>query len=509
VEKIIPDTSVLINGALSRLIEAGEIRDCELIIPLAAVDELQAQASKGRDIGLRGLEEIKRIREISGDRNIQIRFSGERPSLDDIRLARSGRMDALIRDAARAEGGVLYTSDYVQALVAEAEGIPVKYIEPYRRPEEPAYRRYLGPDVVNLYLRDGMRPYAEVLKDGRLEAVVLDDEPCGEELLNEVLEEVMAVARVRENVDIVVLRPEAVILEMGDYRIRVVKPPLSDRMEAMIQRSILQLIPESAVAEPIIRECASGRRGVLVLNLDGVYSFPIAERVAERLWEMGLDTRIIGHARRVDALAPYYGPLDGDLEKTLHLALLSLPDYIIMDEVVDSRDLRLMRDARLAGVGLVAFRQSRSLEAAITSLMEVISPPLLSRVMDVVILMKCSGASEIWNISASVRAPSGLSPESGIKHVIELTRAGETVYEIYEVDGRLIISNVRELRERIEGTKRTVEEILRGSGARDARLEALWLDKAVIRVAGKGRRGLRNLEKKIMEDLGIAVEFRA
>lgn len=508
-EKIIPDTSVLINGALSGLIEAGEIRDCELIIPLAAVDELQAQASKGRDIGLRGLEEIKRIREISGDKNIRIRFSGERPSLDDIRLARGGRIDALIRDVARAEGGVLYTSDYVQALVAEAEGIPVKYIEPYRRPEEPAYKRYLGPDVVNLYLRDGVRPYAEVLRDGKLEPVILDDEPCSEELLNEVLEEVMAVARVREDADIAVLRPEAVILGMGDYRIRIVKPPLSDRMEAMIQRSILQLVPESAVVEPVIRECSSGRRGVLVLNLDGVYSFPIAERVAERLWEMGLDARVIGRARRVNASAPYYGPLDGDLEKTLHLALSSLPDYIIMDEAVDSRDLKLMKDARLAGVGVVAFKQSRSIEAAVASLMEAISPPLLPRVVDAVILMKCSGASEIWNISASMRAPSGLSPESGIKHVIGLTCAGETVYEIYEVNGRPIISNARELRERIEEAKEAIEEILRGSGARNARLEALWLDKAVIRVAGKGRRGLKDLERRIMEELGIMAEFRA
>ena len=508
-EKVIPDTSVLINGALLRLIEAGEIRDCELIIPLAAVDELQAQASKGRDIGLRGLEEIKRIREVSGEKGIRIRFSGERPSLDDIRLARSGRIDALIRDVARAEGGVLYTSDYVQALVAEAEGIPVRYIEPYQRPEEPAYKSYLRPDVVNLYLRDGERPYAEVLRDGRLEVVMLNDESCSEELLNEVLEEVMAVARVKEDADIIMLRPETVVLEMDDYRIKVAKPPLSDKMEAMIQRSILRLVPESDVIEPIIRECSSGRRGVLVLNLDGVYSFPIAERVAVRLWEMGLDARIIGRARRVNSSAPYYGPLDGDLEKTLHLTLLSPPDYVIVDEAIDSRDLKLVKDARLAGVGVIAFKQSRSFEAAITSLIEVMSPPLLPRVIDTIILMKCSGVSETFHVSDSMKVPSGLSPESGIKYVIELTRAGETVYEIYEVNGRPIISNIKELREHIERIRRNVEEILRGSGAGNARLEALWLDKAVIRRVGRGRRGLRDLEKRLVEELGIAVEFRA
>ncbi len=506
-EKIVPDTSVLINEALSKLIEAGEVRDCELIIPLAVIDELQAQASKGRDIGLKGLEELKKIREHARDMNIQIRFSGERPSLDDIRLARSGRIDALIRDVTRAEGGTLYTSDYVQALVAEAEGISVRYIEPYHKPEEPAYKKYLGPDVVNLYLRVGFKPYAEVLRNGRLETIVLDEKPCDEKLLSEVLEEVMAVARIREDADILMLRPEIVILETRDYRIRVMRPPLSDRMEAMIQRDILQVASENTFLEPIIRECALGRRGILVLNLDGVYVFPIAERIAEKLCEYGIKTRIIGRARRLNTSAPYHGPLDGDLEKTLHLIFSSPLDYIILDEVMDSRDLKLVRGARLADIGVIAFQQSRSIESVAASLLDAINLMMLPRVIDEIILMKCYGVSELWSISTSIRTPRGLSPELGVKNVIELTRDGEVIYELYEVDGRPIISNVRMTYERIEKAKNLIEKILNEAGARDVRLEALWLDKAVIRVMEKGRRGLRDLERRIMEEVGTKVEF--
>ena len=100
-EKAVPDTSVVINGALSRLIESGKLSEGELIIPLAVVDELQAQASRGKDVGLRGLEELRRIRALAEERGLTIRFSWERPSLEDIKLARSGRIDALIRDVAR------------------------------------------------------------------------------------------------------------------------------------------------------------------------------------------------------------------------------------------------------------------------------------------------------------------------------------------------------------------------------------------------------------------------
>ena len=125
--KIVPDTSIIIDGKISKMLEKDELKDIEIIIPVAVLDELQAQASKGKETGFIGLTELKKIREICEKKNISIRFSGERPSLEDIKLARSGRLDALIRDVAKKENAILYTADYVQALVAEAEGVKAKH----------------------------------------------------------------------------------------------------------------------------------------------------------------------------------------------------------------------------------------------------------------------------------------------------------------------------------------------------------------------------------------------
>ena len=54
--RICPDTSAIIHGQLRREVEKAE-KEIEIVIPLAALDELQAQASKGREIGFIGLEE--------------------------------------------------------------------------------------------------------------------------------------------------------------------------------------------------------------------------------------------------------------------------------------------------------------------------------------------------------------------------------------------------------------------------------------------------------------------
>ena len=82
--KIVPDTSVIINQILTEKIEKGEIKNSEIIIPIAVLDELQAQASKNQEIGFLGLEELKKIKDISAKKKIKFRYLGTRPSFEDI-----------------------------------------------------------------------------------------------------------------------------------------------------------------------------------------------------------------------------------------------------------------------------------------------------------------------------------------------------------------------------------------------------------------------------------------
>ena len=95
VNKIVVDTSAIIHGTFRDFVEKE--KNLEVIIPIAVLDELQAQASRGREIGFIGLEELKKVRQIADKRDIKIVFVGERPSMDDIKLAKSGRIDAIDR----------------------------------------------------------------------------------------------------------------------------------------------------------------------------------------------------------------------------------------------------------------------------------------------------------------------------------------------------------------------------------------------------------------------------
>ncbi|MEM4318191.1 MAG: hypothetical protein QXQ68_09050, partial [Candidatus Nitrosocaldaceae archaeon] len=160
-KRFVLDTSIIIDKKISSMIERGELVECEIIIPNAVIDELQAQASLNRESGFIGLEEIKRIREVGKTRNVSIRFSGIRPSMDDIRLAKRGRIDALIKDIAKSESATLITADYVQALVAEAEGINATYIREDRKIDRYIFEEYFDDQTTSVHLKENVEPLAK------------------------------------------------------------------------------------------------------------------------------------------------------------------------------------------------------------------------------------------------------------------------------------------------------------------------------------------------------------
>lgn len=127
-KKICVDTSAIINGRVTELIKSGKLKNSEIIIPEFVMGELQAQAAKGRETGYIGLEEIKKIREEANKHKTIVKFFGERQSYEDILLAKSGRIDALIADMAKKNDAVLLTTDLLQALVAEAKGLKLSIL---------------------------------------------------------------------------------------------------------------------------------------------------------------------------------------------------------------------------------------------------------------------------------------------------------------------------------------------------------------------------------------------
>ncbi len=133
--KQVIDTSVIASKKLSFLIEKKGLRG-KIIIPDAAVAELEHQANLGKESGFNGLDELAKLHKLKEKYKLKIEFAPPRPTAHEIRYAKSGEIDALIRSLAFGRQATLITSDFVQAKSAAAYGVKVWFIRVRKKQEK-------------------------------------------------------------------------------------------------------------------------------------------------------------------------------------------------------------------------------------------------------------------------------------------------------------------------------------------------------------------------------------
>ena len=239
------DTSIIIDGEVSKMLDSGQITSGdELVVPIAALDELQSQASTSKEHGMVGLVEIRKIREQCLSKNVNLRFSGTRPKLDEIRLAKHGRIDSIIKDVALEENAILITADYVQSLVAEAQGIKCKYVRQPRVSKPLEFEKYFDENTMSIHLKEGTCPLAKRGVPGNLELVRLSDKKMTYQELSRLVKEISDESRITEIGSLEISRNGVTVIQLGKYRIAITRTPFSDGLEITVVRPIAKLTLE-------------------------------------------------------------------------------------------------------------------------------------------------------------------------------------------------------------------------------------------------------------------------
>jgi len=110
-----------------------------ILIPNAVMAELESQANKGFETGFIGLEEIVKLHRLKKEHKIEVFFEGLRPGEHQIKYAKHGEIDALIRESALKNKAILITSDLVQAKTAQAYGLEVIFLRPKVKREKKGF----------------------------------------------------------------------------------------------------------------------------------------------------------------------------------------------------------------------------------------------------------------------------------------------------------------------------------------------------------------------------------
>ncbi len=511
--KYVVDTSVVIDGRISKMIESGEIKGT-IIIPEAVLAELEAQANFGRMTGFQGLEEIKRIRELAEKAGFDVLFLGERPSLEHVRLARGGEIDNLIRKVAEEERATLITGDRVQYTVAVSKGIDAIYVRKETlRPEDTKIVRFFTEDTASIHLREGVPAYAKRGKIGHLKLVKITEHPLTLDELREIAHEILEAASQDEESSIEIERKGVTVVQMRDLRIAIAERPFSDRMEITAVRPIAKAtLDDYGISEELKKRFVERQRGILISGPPGAGKSTFAASVANYLMENGYMVKTMESPRdlMVRDEITQYAPLEGDMGLTADVLLLVRPDYTIYDEVRKTSDFQVFADMRLAGVGMIGVTHATRPIDAIQRMIGRVELGVIPQVVDTVIFIDAGRVEKVYELSFTVKVPHGMTEADLARPVIEVVdfETKKLEYEIYTYGEQVVVMPVEESQENrllvyaIESKIKDLVSVYEIVPVSDK--------KAIVRVAEDeipyliGRKGKRI--KVIEEELGVSID---
>ncbi|MEM0140712.1 MAG: PINc/VapC family ATPase [Thermoplasmatales archaeon] len=500
----IPDTSVIVDGRFSEFLKGRT--PATVVISESVISEIEHQANEGRSVGFAGLEEMKKLRMMCDGGLINLEFHGRRPSEWQIKKAKSGEIDDLVRQTAIDTSSVLVTGDFVQKSIAEIKGIKVIYLEPIQQFSR-KIETFFAENTMSVHLKEGTRPRFKVGRPGSWElnygtSVISRDEMSV--IANDIVERARNDPRSQIELD----AKGATVVQLGNIRIIITRPPVSDGIEVTAIRPIKKLtLDDYRIEERLMKRFRERAEGVLVSGRPGAGKSTFVQALAEYYNSLGKIVKTIERPRdlQVSQEITQLTPLDGSIERTGDILLLERPDYTVFDEIRVSGDFVIYSDLRLAGVGMLGvIHASRAIDA-LQRFVGKIELGLIPQIIDTVIFIESGEIKEILDLSYSVKIPSGMSEEDLARPVIEVKDflTGNLLYEIYTFGEQVVIVPASGKRGRdIKGTVFAVDRELgdiphRVDISQGGHLKIYVPDQYVGEVVGKGGGRVKSLERAV------------
>lgn len=517
-KRIVPDTTVLSEALLSRHIESGKIEASRIAIHESVLAIFEHSALMNRARGSLGLEEINRLRHLSGKMGFVMQFAGKRPSSFELERATFEEIDSVARDFAYESDSVLVTASRIQAGIADSKGMRFMLLEKEESERELLLETFFDLETMSVHLKENVQPFAKKGFPGKWDFVKLRNEPMSREELQKISNEIIEATGSRKDSFVEIERRGSTIVQLGHFRIVMTRPPFSDGFEITAVRPVKRMrLEEYKLSEKLHRRIAEQAEGILIAGAPGMGKSTFAQALAVFYASKGRIVKTIEAPR--DMVLPdeitQYAVSHGDAREIHDILLLSRPDYSIFDEMRNTDDFRLFADMRLAGIGLAGVVHATRPIDAIQRFVGRIELGVIPQVIDTVIFIKDGRVSKVLSLNMVVKVPSGMTEADLARPVVAVhdfeTKKPE--FELYSYGEETVVVPVlgSDTTPSRMLASQTVEREFRNF-AKEVKVEFLSDSHAVVelpkeaipQVIGRDGKNIQNMEEK----LGISIDVR-
>ena len=445
---IIPDTSAVIIGAVSEILEKENLEYPEIIVPEAVVCELEHQANNNRIEGIKGLKELQKLQDLQYEGEVSVTFKGKRPTNYDIKYAKSGEIDSIIRDLARSEFGTLLTNDKVQSETAKAQGIPVYYFEQEYVEKKLPVEKFFDDETMSVHLKENVVPMAKKGTPGHIDFVKLSDKPYSFTQLQEIVSQIIEKTRSDSKTYLESNKKGSIVVQSREYRISIAMPPFSESLEITAVKPVANIsLDEYRLSEKLMDRIKNSAEGILISGSPGAGKSTFVQAIA-KYYSAELNKIVKTMESPRDLQLPdeitQYSPLEGSMENTADVLLLVRPDYTIYDELRKNSDFSIFADMRLAGVGMIGVVHATRPIDAIQRIASRVELGVIPSIVDTSIYIEDGKVKSVYETKMTVKVPTGMKEADLARPVIEVHdfETGELKNEIYTYGEQTIVMDM-------------------------------------------------------------------
>jgi ATPase len=516
-EKYVTDTSVLIEKLVSKLIKSKEIKGT-ILIPNAVIAELEHQANRGQEIGFLGLEEIQDIRKLSS-KTVSMEFVGDRPTEQQIKFAKSGEIDAYIREISYKENATLITADLVQAESGKAFGVDVKYIKTRNFEGKLSIEKYFDDHTMSIHIKEKCFVYGKRGQPGKWQLVQISDKKLESEDVQSMAKEIVEKTKIDPESFVEISRRSSTIVQYKDYRIVIVKPPVADGWEITVVRPMKKLSLENYhIPEEIEKRIKDKAKGIIICGETGSGKSTFGQAVAESYLKQNKVVKTVESPRDLqvaDNVTQYSKNFTSN-EEIHDILFLSRPDNIIFDEMRDTPDFELYTDLRLAGSNVLGVLHASEPIDAVHRFITRMDVGMIPSVVDTILFIEAGNIKTVLTLNMAVRVPTGMTESDLARPIVEVHDfiSKKLSHEIYSygeqtvvvpVEGNEKKRSIQKLAShQVENYFRKLTSRAKAEFVTDSRVIVYVNEEDIARIIGQGGKNIERVE----EDLGLSIEIR-